>query len=106
MRAVIYDEFEKIPTIEDVPDPTPDEHGVVLRVKATGLCRSDWHGCVGIAPNVCQETIKFVTTNSSLDLPIGDLLLNLSLSTMPISIWWACLMSSIMSLQRVWGADL
>ncbi|MDX2499187.1 MAG: zinc-dependent alcohol dehydrogenase family protein [Deltaproteobacteria bacterium] len=47
MRAVIYDEFEKLPTIENVPDPTPEAHGVVLRVKATGLCRSDWHGWMG-----------------------------------------------------------
>ena len=52
MRAVIYDEFEKLPTIEDVPDPTPDEHGVVLRVKATGLCRSDWHGWMGHDPDI------------------------------------------------------
>ena len=52
MRAVIYDEFEKLPTIEDVPDPTPDEDGVVLRVKATGLCRSDWHGWMGHDPDI------------------------------------------------------
>jgi alcohol dehydrogenase len=52
MRAVIYDEFEKLPTIEDVPDPTPDKHGVVLRVKATGLCRSDWHGWMGHDPDI------------------------------------------------------
>jgi len=52
MRAVIYDEFEKLPTIENVPDPTPDAHGVVLRVKATGLCRSDWHGWMGHDPDI------------------------------------------------------
>jgi alcohol dehydrogenase len=52
MRAVIYDEFEKLPTIEDVPDPTPHEQGVVLRVKATGLCRSDWHGWMGHDPDI------------------------------------------------------
>ena len=47
MKAVIYDEFAKLPTIENVPDPNPEKHGVVLRVKATGLCRSDWHGWMG-----------------------------------------------------------
>lgn len=52
MRAVIYDEFAKMPTVEDVPDPTPKEHGVVLRVKATGLCRSDWHGWMGHDPDI------------------------------------------------------
>ena len=52
MRAVIYDEFAKLPTIEEVPDPSPEDHGVVLRVKATGLCRSDWHGWMGHAPDI------------------------------------------------------
>jgi alcohol dehydrogenase len=52
MRAVIYDEFEKLPTIENLPDPTPEAHGVVLRVKATGLCRSDWHGWMGHDPDI------------------------------------------------------
>ena len=52
MRAVIYDEFAKLPTIEDVPNPTPEAHGVVLRVMATGLCRSDWHGWMGHDPDI------------------------------------------------------
>ena len=25
----------------------PKSHGVVIRVKATGVCRSDWHGWMG-----------------------------------------------------------
>ena len=45
MKAVIYREYATLPKLEDLPDPTPKTHGVVLRVKATGLCRSDWHGC-------------------------------------------------------------
>jgi alcohol dehydrogenase len=52
MKAVIYDEFAKLPTIEDVPDPIPEKKGVVLRVKATGLCRSDWHGWMGHDPDI------------------------------------------------------
>jgi alcohol dehydrogenase len=47
MKAVVYREFATLPTIETVPDPTPRPHGVVLRVEATGLCRSDWHGWMG-----------------------------------------------------------
>ena len=47
MKAVVYREFAVLPTIETVPDPTPRPHGVVLRVMATGLCRSDWHGWMG-----------------------------------------------------------
>jgi alcohol dehydrogenase len=52
MRAVIYREFGKLPAIESVPDPTPKSHGVVLRVAATGLCRSDWHGWMGHDPDI------------------------------------------------------
>lgn len=52
MRAVIYDEFAKLPKIENVPNPTPEPHGVVLRVMATGLCRSDWHGWMGHDPDI------------------------------------------------------
>jgi alcohol dehydrogenase len=39
-------------TIEDVPDPAPPAGGVVLRVEATGLCRSDWHGWMGHDPDI------------------------------------------------------
>jgi len=52
MRALFYNEFAKLPTVEDVPDPSPEAHGVVLRVMATGLCRSDWHGWMGHDPDI------------------------------------------------------
>ena len=52
MRAVVYREFAKLPSIENVADPTPKSHGVVLRVKATGMCRSDWHGWMGYDPDI------------------------------------------------------
>jgi alcohol dehydrogenase len=35
-----------------VPDPVPSAHGAVLRVEATGLCRSDWHGWMGHDPDI------------------------------------------------------
>jgi alcohol dehydrogenase len=35
-----------------VADPAPAEHGVVVRVEATGLCRSDWHGWMGHDPDI------------------------------------------------------
>ncbi len=47
MRALIYEAFQGPLTIQQVADPTPKSHGVVLKVKATGLCRSDWHGWMG-----------------------------------------------------------
>ena len=47
MKAVFYTEFEKPPVIETLPDPEPTADGVVIEVKATGVCRSDWHGWMG-----------------------------------------------------------
>lgn len=47
MRAVVIETFGKVPRVLDVPDPRPAPHGVVVRVEATGLCRSDWHGWQG-----------------------------------------------------------
>ena len=52
MRAAVYREFTKPLIIQNVPDPTPTERGVVIRVKATGLCRSDWHGWMGHDPDI------------------------------------------------------
>ncbi|WP_442510008.1 zinc-dependent alcohol dehydrogenase family protein [Novipirellula sp. SH528] len=52
MRAAIYGEFAKPLTIETVADPTPTKQGVVIRVEATGLCRSDWHGWMGHDPDI------------------------------------------------------
>lgn len=47
MKAVYYDRFKGPISVENLPDPTPVEGGVVLKVEATGLCRSDWHGWMG-----------------------------------------------------------
>jgi alcohol dehydrogenase len=47
MRAAVFEAFKGPITIQNVPDPSPHEDGVVIRVKATGLCRSDWHAWMG-----------------------------------------------------------
>ena len=47
MRAAIFEEFGKTPTIQNLPDPAPRADGVVIEVKANGICRSDWHGWMG-----------------------------------------------------------
>jgi alcohol dehydrogenase len=47
MKAVVYEAFSAPPQLQTVPDPTPETHGVVVKVQATGVCRSDWHGWVG-----------------------------------------------------------
>jgi alcohol dehydrogenase len=47
MRAVYYDQFRKPPVVTTLPDPAPAATGVVIKVEATGLCRSDFHGWMG-----------------------------------------------------------
>src|SRR5437868_646522 len=52
MRAAIYEQFKGPITIEKVADPNPASTGVVLRVGACGICRSDWHGWMGNDPDI------------------------------------------------------
>lgn len=52
MQAVLYEAFGQIPTICDLPDPSPSPTGVVIQVGATGVCRSDWHGWMGHDPDI------------------------------------------------------
>ncbi|WHZ35015.1 zinc-dependent alcohol dehydrogenase family protein [Sagittula sp. MA-2] len=47
MKAVLFEKFREAPKVVTVSDPTPDPHGVVIKVEATGVCRSDWHGWMG-----------------------------------------------------------
>ena len=47
MKAVLFEAFNQRPKLVQLPDPTPEPHGVVVKVEATGVCRSDWHGWVG-----------------------------------------------------------
>ncbi len=52
MRAVVFERFGEPAEVREVPDPRPAPHGVVVRVGATGLCRSDWHGWQGHDPGI------------------------------------------------------
>ena len=47
MRAVVVDGVRAQPVVRDVPSPVAPPGGVVVRVAATGLCRSDWHAWAG-----------------------------------------------------------
>ena len=47
MRAAIYKEFKGPISVQNIDDPFPNDDGVVIKVCATGLCRSDWHGWMG-----------------------------------------------------------
>ena len=52
MRAAIYEQFQQPLRVATVDDPTPSERGVVLAVRACGICRSDWHGWMGNDPDI------------------------------------------------------
>lgn len=52
MKAAIFEEFQGSISIENVVDPTPSDDGIIVEVKATGLCRSDWHGWMGHDQNI------------------------------------------------------
>ncbi|MGW6750974.1 zinc-dependent alcohol dehydrogenase family protein [Streptomyces sp. NPDC055006] len=52
MRAVVFEKFGERAEVREAPDPVPAPHGVVVRVEATGLCRSDWHGWMGHDPDI------------------------------------------------------
>src|SRR4051812_9857272 len=54
MKAVVYHSFGGPITIDRLTDPAPAADGVVIRVEATGLCRSDWHGWRGHDPDIRQ----------------------------------------------------
>ena len=47
MRAIYFSQFGGELSIADVPLPLAPPNGVVIEVKATGLCRSDWHAWMG-----------------------------------------------------------
>ena len=47
MRAVLVNAFGETPRIADVPEPVCPPRGAVIRVRATGVCRSDWHAWMG-----------------------------------------------------------
>jgi alcohol dehydrogenase len=52
VRAVAYDAFRAPPDVRDLPDPPVPAGGAVIRVEATGACRSDWHGWQGHDPDI------------------------------------------------------
>jgi D-arabinose 1-dehydrogenase-like Zn-dependent alcohol dehydrogenase len=47
MRAAVMETVKVPMAVRDVPEPTIDRHGALIRVEANGVCRSDWHAWVG-----------------------------------------------------------
>jgi len=52
MKAAVYEAFQAPLSLQNVADPQPGDRSVVIEVKATGLCRSDWHGWMGHDPDI------------------------------------------------------
>ncbi len=52
MKAAVYEKFQGPVTVQNVADPQSSPTGVVLAVKACGICRSDWHGWMGNDPDI------------------------------------------------------
>jgi alcohol dehydrogenase len=52
MRAAVLKAYNDDLAIETLPEPRAERDGVVLRVLACGICRSDWHGWTGEHPRV------------------------------------------------------
>jgi alcohol dehydrogenase len=54
MKAVIFEDFGAPVKIANVPDPVPTDDGAVIKVMASGICRSDWHGWQGRDPDITE----------------------------------------------------
>lgn len=52
VRAVVFERYGERAEVREVADPVPAVGGAVVRVEATGLCRSDWHGWMGHDPDI------------------------------------------------------
>ncbi|EAQ00209.1 hypothetical protein JNB_08559 [Janibacter sp. HTCC2649] len=50
MKAISYSAYDETPALVEVPEPDCDRNGVVIAVRATGVCRSDWHAWKGHDP--------------------------------------------------------
>ncbi len=47
MKAAIYSKFQENLTVKDLPKPSLTDDAVIIKVAATGICRSDWHAWMG-----------------------------------------------------------
>jgi len=52
MKAIYFEKFQGPVEIRDVTEPQVSPDSVIIKVEATGLCRSDWHGWMGHDPDI------------------------------------------------------
>ena len=80
MRAAVLRGWRQPLDLCDLPDPAPAPGGVVLKVLACGVCRSDWHAWTGADPDIALPIIpgheycgEVVATGAGVSLwKIGD----------------------------------
>jgi alcohol dehydrogenase len=60
MKAAVYTRFEGPIRVREVPIPRVPDDGVLIKVKATGVCRSDWHGWKGHDGDITAHGLPFV----------------------------------------------
>ena len=52
MKAAVYNTFNGTIEIRQVDDPVVTETDAIIEVRASGICRSDWHGWKGHDPDI------------------------------------------------------
>ena len=52
MKAAVYNTFNGTIEIKHVDDPVATETDAIIEVRASGICRSDWHGWKGHDPDI------------------------------------------------------
>ena len=52
MKAVIFEKFGGSLSVAQVADPVAADDDVIIKVEASGICRSDWHGWLGHDPDI------------------------------------------------------
>lgn len=52
MKAVYFKKFQGPVEIREVSNPQVSPGSVIVKVEATGICRSDWHGWIGHDPDI------------------------------------------------------
>lgn len=50
MKAAVMEAYGEPLVVQDIADPEAADGGVVIRVEANGICRSDWHAWIGHWP--------------------------------------------------------
>jgi len=52
LKAAVYNTFDGAIEIKQVDDPVVTESDAIIEVRASGICRSDWHGWKGHDPDI------------------------------------------------------